>query len=108
MWIRIWRVSLLLVLQLLNLLSPVLEAFLNGMLKALVRWREIHSLLQRFRETTPIRQMCLEVMCVLIAFAIVQLLHELGRRVAQMQRNRLGQSVFHVLNPSAIGSIERI
>src|SRR5665213_278562 len=80
-----------------NLVHPLREQ----PLPAFVGRHVVPPIAQVLRQTFHLRNLALDIVRILVAFAVIQRLHQLRRRIAQVQRNRLRG---HRIDARAAGS----
>jgi hypothetical protein len=87
-----------------NLLHPLGELFFAALLGGVV----VAVAFERVWQAIHLGYAAFFIVSVAVAFAIVEFLHQLGGRVAQMERNRLLASVFDLLLDSAPGGVDGV
>ena len=86
----------------------LLKAGFEFALHALVCGAVIAFPRERIGQTLHVGQLVCRVVCVLVALAVVELFHQLGRRVAQREGNGLGKLRERVLARTVVCKIQRI
>ena len=88
----------------LDLVHALLQQFLAAFAGGVV----VTAVAEAFGEAVHASYFAFDVVGVLVVAAVVEILQEFGRRVAQVQRNGLGAGVLDVLGDRAPGGVDRI
>jgi ATP phosphoribosyltransferase-like protein len=89
-------------------LPPVFEPGYNLFLISLVTGRVILFALERVGQVLLFHKVSRVIMGVFIAFAVSYISHQVGNRVAQVERDGVISSLLHVLLDSGVGCIQGI
>ena len=96
-----WRTLLT---QALGLFHTIADAFFDAFAGGVV----VGAIAQIFREAFHVGDAAFDVVRVLVVLAVVEVLHEAGGRVAQVQRDGLGGGVFDIAQDGAVGGVEGV
>ena len=90
--------------QAFDLFHPVADPFFYAFICGAV----VDTVAEIFRKALHIGDLAFYVVGVLIAFAVVQIFHQSGRGVAQMQGNGFGSGLFDIALDVAISGVQRV
>src|SRR6266850_2681898 len=89
-------------------LADLLESFSELPLCPLGGGAIVNSIAQIVRQALHVRHLRLQVVRVLIAFTVPNRLHQPGRRIPQVQRDRLGRGVLDIVAHLVVRGVESI
>ena len=88
--------------------SNLFHAFVQAFFQPFAGGTVVSAVAQIIWQTLHVGNLVFEIMRVLIASAIADILHQTGRRIAQMKRHRFGSSLLHILLNRAIGGVQSV
>ncbi len=89
-------------------LANLFQASAKALFEALVGGLVVGAAGEIVREAGHVGDFFVEIVGVLVAFAVADIFHEAGDGVAEMQRDGIGFGFVHVVDDFAVGSVNGI